>query len=157
MKAAVRGRIRDLSAAIAALLLIGTGGAAAGAAGQAGAETVRVLLDEWHVQPEKTVVKAGPVEFRAANRGKEDHELVIVKTNLAEGDLPTDDGKVREDDAGELIGEIEEFPPGETRRATFRLAPGDYVLFCNIVEQEEDGETESHYREGMRTTIRVVE
>jgi len=34
------------------------------------------------------------------------------------------------------------------------LDAGNYVLICNIVE-EEDGETVSHYQEGMRTPFTV--
>ena len=38
--------------------------------------------------------------------------------------------------------------------AIFKLAPGRYILFCNIVEIEE-GEWESHFNEGMRTVLIV--
>ena len=38
---------------------------------------------------------------------------------------------------------------------TLDLEAGDYVLLCNIVEEEEDGEVESHFAEGMHTTFTV--
>ena len=41
-----------------------------------------------------------------------------------------------------------------TEELTANLEAGSYVLLCNIVE-EEDGETESHYAEGMHTSFTV--
>jgi hypothetical protein len=52
-----------------------------------------------------------------------------------------------------VIGEIEEFPPGETRSATFVLEAGAYVFICNVFEEEEEGE--AHYELGMRTAFTV--
>ena len=50
-------------------------------------------------------------------------------------------------------GEIEPFPGGETCEGGFELEAGSYILFCNIVETEEDGTVESHFEEGMVTTV----
>ncbi len=68
-----------------------------------------------------------------------------------------DDGGVDESQIPEedLIGEIEEFPSGEQRTATFELDAGTYVLFCNITETEADGTIESHFAKGMATTFTV--
>jgi uncharacterized cupredoxin-like copper-binding protein len=118
---------------------------------------VNIELKEWHIQSDTDHVKAGPVTFRASNHGKEQHELVIVKTDLPLDRLPMHDGKVDEDEAGKFIGEIEEFSPGSTQEVSFELKPGRYVLFCNIVEREDDGKLESHYHEGMRVAFDVVE
>lgn len=116
---------------------------------------VNIELKEWHINSDTDHVKAGTVTFRASNHGKEKHELVIVKTDLPLDKLPMRDGKVNEDEAGEFIGEIEEFSPDSTQEARFDLKPGRYVLFCNIVEREDDGELESHYHEGMRFAFNV--
>jgi hypothetical protein len=80
----------------------------------------------------------------------------VIKTDLDYGALPTTpNGKVNEQGGGiEVIGEIEEFPVGETRSATFDLKAGDYALICNIVEEEE-GKTEAHYGQGMRAAFTV--
>ena len=122
-----------------------------------GGTTVDVILSEWVVDPDVTSVPAGEVTFAANNEGVDDHELVVVKTDLSADALPTDDtGKVDEEGEGiEVIGEIEEFAAGGSEEATFNLAAGSYVLFCNIVEEEESGETESHYQEGMHTAFTV--
>lgn len=118
-------------------------------------EIVQVKLDEWSVQIDRTEVPAGEVTFRATNVGREKHELVILRSSRSHDQLPVEHGLVSEESAGKLIGEIEEFAPGETHEATFTLEPGEYVLFCNIVEEEEDGELESHYGEGMHIAFRV--
>ncbi|MDP8962034.1 MAG: hypothetical protein M3N32_10530 [Actinomycetota bacterium] len=118
-------------------------------------EKIDVVLDEWSVQaPER--VAAGRVTFTAQNAGEEPHELVIVRADDP-GALPVDEqGAVDEEklppDA--LVGEIEAFPSGESCQGTFDLPPGEYVLFCNIVEQHE-GEQLVHYQLGMRTKLTV--
>lgn len=119
-------------------------------------EAVKVVLKEWRIDLGKQGAKAGPVTFRVNNLGDEDHELVIIKTDLHHKALPVSHGKVIETEAGELIGEIEEFPSSEVREATFMLSPGNYALFCNMVEKEEDGRLESHYQEGMRVPFTVL-
>jgi hypothetical protein len=43
---------------------------------------------------------------------------------------------------------------GDTCNGTFDLEPGDYVLFCNLVHEEE-GEIENHFQLGMRTEFTV--
>jgi len=119
--------------------------------------TVGVTLQEWTVLPAPASAPAGQVTFEAKNTGPKDpHELVVIKTDLDPGALPTTpEGKVDEKGQGiEVIGEIEEFPVGEARSSTFDLKAGSYVLICNIVEKEES-KTEAHYLLGMRTAFSV--
>lgn len=123
--------------------------------GAAGA-TVNVSLIEWSVVPDTTSVAAGSVTFTATNDGAENHELVVIRTDLAPDALPVVEGKVDEEQV-DVIGEIEEFAPGQTESATFDLEPGNYVLICNITEVGENGEIESHYQLGMRTAFEVTE
>lgn len=140
---------------IAGLVLSGCGGENGGGGGVGG--VVDVTLQEFSVIPAQDSVSAGNVTFRAENTGPDDpHELVVIKTDLSPEALPTtEEGGVDEEGEGiEVIGEIEEFPPGETRSASFDLEAGSYVLICNIVE-EEDGELEAHYQLGMRTGFTV--
>lgn len=118
---------------------------------------VAVTLQEWSVLPAQASAPAGQVTFQAKNTGPKDpHELVVIKSDLEPGALPTTpEGKVDEEGAGiEVIGEIEEFKVGETRSSTFDLKAGSYVLICNVVEKEE-GKTEAHYQLGMRTAFTV--
>lgn len=124
-----------------------------------GGSSVDVGLSEWIVSPDPTSVDTGDITFNADNQGSETHELVIVRADSA-ADLPTDaNGKVDEDalPAGAFIGEIEEFDAGTKESATFNLPAGNYILFCNITEEEADGTIESHFQEGMFANLRVDE
>jgi hypothetical protein len=121
------------------------------------ATTVAVTLQEFSVLPAPASAPAGQVTFQAKNTGPKDpHELVVIKTDLEPGALPTTpEGGVDEEGAGvEALGEIEEFKVGETRSKAFELTAGSYVLICNVVEEEE-GKTEAHYKLGMRTAFTV--
>jgi uncharacterized cupredoxin-like copper-binding protein len=131
--------------------------AVTGEGGGGASPVVNVTLQEFEISPQPASVAAGQVTFRATNNGPEDeHEMVVIKTDLAPDALPTnDDGSVNEDGDGiEAIDEIEEFPVGETKELEVDLEPGAYVLICNVVE-EDNGQSESHYQEGMRTAFTV--
>ena len=117
---------------------------------------VGVTLDEWSIVVDAESASAGPVTFSVRNAGDEPHELVILRATPA--DLTVADGQVDEAALGEdaFIGEVEAFDSGGTCNGTFELAAGEYVLFCNILEEEEDGEVESHFDHGMMTTLTVT-
>ena len=117
-------------------------------------ELVNVVLKEWYILPDKRVVDAGNVTFRVDNQGHMDHEFIIIKTAMPVHDLPVVDEGLNEKKAGKLIAELEDVSPGESRIFTVRLAPGNYVLFCNKVEKE-DHKVISHYRHGMRVGFTV--
>jgi hypothetical protein len=126
-------------------------------------QLVQVELKEFSIGADKTSAEAGPVTFTAVNAGTENHELMIIKTELDLLSLPTvETGAVDvPHEAGvaargvEVVGEIEEFPAGETRSATFELEAANYVLICNLVETMPDGTTDVHYKEGMRASFTV--
>ena len=104
--------------------------------------TVNVELGEFTLTPDVSSISAGDIEFVAANVGDIEHELVILKTDLAPDALPVADGRVTESAAGiDEIGEIETFAAGTTESASFTLAAGNYVLICNIVDHYEAGMT----------------
>ena len=148
--------LEDVGTTVASAVT-GAGTSVAGDGGGGSAPVVNVTLQEFEVSPQPDSVAAGQVTFRATNNGPEDdHEMVVIKTDLAADELPTkDDGSVDEDGDGiDIIGEIEEFPVGETQELEVDLDAGAYVLICNVVE-EDNGQTESHYQEGMRTAFTV--
>lgn len=155
-----RGSTTSRGALLAGALLtvlVLTGCAGGGGTAEGGGETVQVTLQEFAVLPAQDSASAGEVTFDVENTGPEDnHELVVIATDLAPDALPTtSEGAVDEEGEGiEVIGEIEEFPPGETRTKTFDLEAGSYVLICNVVEEHE-GETDAHYQMGMRTAFTV--
>ena len=128
-----------------------------GDGGDGGATVVSVNLLEFRIVPDVASMPAGAVTFNVSNIGGDDHELVIIKTDLAPDALPTrDDGGVDEGGAGiEVIDKIEEFEAGGEESLTRDLEAGAYVLICNIVE-EVAGTTGSHYQEGMTVAFEVT-
>ncbi|MGH2828615.1 MAG: hypothetical protein ACRDKF_16770 [Actinomycetota bacterium] len=123
--------------------------------------TVAVTLDEWSVSPESESAEsesaaAGAVTFEVANEGEHAHELVVVRADdVASLPLGDEETVVEEGlESGAFIGEVEAFPPGESCEGTFDLEPANYVLFCNIAEQEH-GEIENHFQNGMATEFTV--
>jgi hypothetical protein len=145
-------RVHSITATIIVpvALLVGCGG---------GSDTsgVDVGLKEFAVTPDPVEVDAGETEFTADNIGTEVHEMVIVRARSA-ADLPTDaDGAVDEDQIAkdDQIGEIEDVQIGRTKSISFDMKAGDYVIFCNIVDEEADGTTVSHFKEGMHESFTV--
>jgi uncharacterized cupredoxin-like copper-binding protein len=144
-RAARYGRIAVVAVALATL---------AACSGDGGG-TVDVTLQEFSIATDPATVDAGEVVFEATNEGPDDvHEFVVFRTDLDPTALPTDEnGAVVETGEGiELIGEIEDIPVGETQSVTLDLEAGNYVLICNIFDEDEQ---EAHYQEGMRTTFTV--
>ena len=126
------------------------------AEGATAGEEVELTLTEFEIKASKEP-KAGNVTIKAANAGKENHEVVIVKGEKADA-LPKDaDGGLDEDKLpeGALIGEIEPFASGQVCSGVFNLPAGKYVLLCNITETEPDGTKENHVKEGMHTPFTV--
>jgi len=112
---------------------------------------VNVTLQEFSIATDPATADAREVLFEATNDGPNDvHEFVVFRTDLD----PTDEnGAVVETGEGiELIGEIEGIPVGETQSVTLDLEAGNYVLICNIFDEDEQ---EAQYQEGMRTTFIV--
>ena len=113
-----------------------------------GATTVQVNLKEFSITPSLSSVPAGAVTFVASNTGTMEHEMVILKTDLAPDALPVVDNQATEDGPGvQHIDEIEEFEPGTQQTLTVNLTPGNYVLICNVP---------GHYQSGMRTAFTVT-
>jgi uncharacterized cupredoxin-like copper-binding protein len=113
-----------------------------------------VAIGEWYITPDSDRVAAGKIYFLVENAGPADpHEFVVIRSDLPPDQLPVTDGKVPEDEV-ELLDEIEPFAPDSQASLVLDLEPGNYVLICNIAEEEE-GQLESHYGEGMRTSLTV--
>jgi hypothetical protein len=125
-------------------------------AGGGGGSTIDVALQDYSINADPTTVDAGEVEFDITNNGPSVHEFVLIKTDLAADDLPTDsDGAVEEDGGDiEVIDEAEDVAVDGTASFSADLEAGHYVYICNIVE-EEGGSTVAHYTNGMRGELTV--
>ncbi len=155
-----RGESRRLGRTLAGMSLVAALSAAgAGAAlalpGQSAPATVDVTLKEWSLTPSPARVPAGKVVFRATNAGGIEHELVVLRANVAPSRLPVKGGRVvvstRSGSSRALgikvQGEIEDIAPGTTRLLVLTLRPGRYVLICNLL---------GHYKAGQFAGIRVT-
>ena len=146
--------------ALAAGLVLVVGAVGAGGCGDDDDDSasVDVTLSEFIVEPDPATANAGEVEIVGDNQGGETHELVVVEAADA-ADLPVDaDGAVVEDELAEgaFIGEIEDIEAQSSKTVTLDLEAGSYVLFCNITEEDqESGEIESHFAEGMHAGLQV--
>ena len=108
-----------------------------------------VRLDDFHVRRDVAVVPAGTVSFRILNQGPTTHELNVVRTDRAPGKLPLQrDGLTVNEDAPDLdhLGEAQGLDIDDRRTLVLRLAPGHYVMYCNL---------EGHYLGGMYAALTV--
>ncbi len=113
-----------------------------------------VELRNWSVEPSLLVLNAGRVTILAIHPAHDDHghghgghsgggevhDLVVLE-RLA-------DGSTR------FVARTPAIPVGEEYVLEVELAPGEYELLCDVVEQV-DGQAVSHYENGMTVTIRV--
>jgi uncharacterized cupredoxin-like copper-binding protein len=120
-----------------------------------GGNKVGATLSNFKIDLDKTSAKSGDVSFNIKNNGPSVHEFVVFKTDLAPDQLPTttaDNGATIVDEEGqgvEAIDEKEDIPVGSSTTLKVNLAPGKYVLICNI---ETDG---GHYELGMHAAFTV--
>lgn len=140
-------------AAIAASAL-GLGFAVSACGGGSSAD-VKVTLKEFSVSPDKREHKGGTVEVEAKNAGSIKHELVMVKAKDVAALPVKPDGSVDEDKIADAdkVGEIGEFAAGKSETHKFKLAAGDYVMFCNIVNEKSGAPPVVHFKEGMHETF----
>lgn len=167
----VRGVLAPLAAiavsGVLAFLLIGNPGV------QAAPGTIRIEVgfDEWTIDNPTPTVAAGPATFVVENNGVVDHELLVLRTDTAAGELPQGISGPVPELAGKLVigkphqhistndsyavlnrpedantaGHIK---PGESRAFEADLKPGKYVLYCNLP---------GHYQRGQYMELIVTE
>ena len=107
---------------------------------------VSVTLTDKGVTLAQTSVYAGAVTFKVKNTGTVEHELVVLRTDVAADKIqpdPDEPGKMSE--AGSL-GESGDLAIGEAKEFTLNLTPGKYVLMCN---------QPGHYMAGMHVAFEV--
>jgi uncharacterized cupredoxin-like copper-binding protein len=129
----------------------------------AGTGRVGVVLDDGSLKPDVAKVRAGRVTFDTVNEGRAEHELLVVRTDLAPGDFPMG----LEGPAVKLAGDVvlgvphthsanghdarraalRHVKPGRSRRETIVMKPGKYVLLCSLP---------GHYESGQRAALSVV-
>lgn len=153
-----RGQLLTMVVVLAMIVLVSCGDdGESESTTEVGQESVSVELMEWAVTPDPASAAAGEVTFSIENTGEEVHEFVVIATDLDVLELPTEeDGSVSESGQEmEVVDEVEDLAAGGSEELTVDLDAGNYALICNIVEEEEGGEVESHYQNGMQTSFTV--
>jgi uncharacterized cupredoxin-like copper-binding protein len=90
---------------------------------------------------------AGDVTFAVTNAGTIIHNLRVIQTDLDPADLPLDSSGFQVDETQvNVVGELAEFPSGQTETLDLTLESGSYVLICNV---------STHYEQGMHAAFTV--
>src|ERR671936_82073 len=113
---------------IVALLLVSFAGCARHASNHAEGTPIRVTERDFHIRV-PTRVRAGTVRFVVHNRGPDDHEFLVVRSNGRRLPIRSDGITVDEDHLGKAeLGAIEPALPGAEHELRVHLTPGRYVL-----------------------------
>jgi uncharacterized cupredoxin-like copper-binding protein len=110
---------------------------------------VNVRLEDFKVRQDAALVPAGTVSLRILNQGPTTHQLIVVRTDRAPDKLPLQrDGlTVNEEAPGiDLVDEVGGLDIDDRQTLVLDLAPGNYVMYCNL---------EGHYLGGMHATLTV--
>jgi mono/diheme cytochrome c family protein/uncharacterized cupredoxin-like copper-binding protein len=117
-----------------------------------GATKVAVSLNDspFQVKPDASSAPAGPVEFDVKNDGAGPHNFRVIQTDLAPDKLPLTGSQVDENQLGSAVvarsaGNF--IAAGATDTVAAQLAPGNYVLICNVP---------THYSSGMHVAFTVA-
>jgi uncharacterized cupredoxin-like copper-binding protein len=129
----------------------GTAVAAAGSA-SATADTVATvnatLSDSMRITLDRYSVPAGTVRFLVTNAGQSTHELVVLKTDLAQDQLVADPDEAGRVEEQVHMGETGDIPGGRFTGFELQLGPGSYVIICNEL---------GHYTAGMHVAFTVYQ
>ncbi len=93
-------------------------------------------------------VKTGKIAFDVSNLSRSIiHEMLVVAVDNPNAPLPYDysTGQVPEQQV-KVLGETEDMEPNAEKTITLDLAPGSYLLICNVP---------GHYASGMWTALTV--
>jgi uncharacterized cupredoxin-like copper-binding protein len=142
---ASRRRSCVIASCVATIIVISAcgGGASAGTGGTA----IRVTENDFRIATSTAHVSSSDVSLQIHNDGPDAHELIVAPWR--KGGLPMrSDGFTVNEEALQSSepGAIDPQRPGGTEHLRLHLAPGRYVLFCNM---------EGHYMGGMHTVLVV--
>jgi uncharacterized cupredoxin-like copper-binding protein len=117
-----------------------------------GPTKIDAALTTYKITLSQDSAKAGDIVFHVHNDATDLlHEFVIFKTDLAPDALPlNDEGAVDEEGAGVTHIDEVEVEPGQAADLAVNLAAGNYVLICNINDNNE-----MHYGHGMYVEFTV--
>ena len=141
-------KVQIVTLGFIATVLIGGCGADGNSAESGISNDITGHVHEWAIELSATSAQAGEVKFTIENDGTIGHEFLVVKTDIAPGEIPLDGDHFAEPSDGlEVIDEIGEFKVETTETLTLNLEPGNYQVVCNLP---------GHYKNGMHLALTVV-
>ena len=96
-------------------------------------------------------LKPGPMRLEVTNASavKQDHELLLAKSELTADQLPfKDSGNKVDEEKIAGVTELGDIEPGETKQFTMNFEPGRYILFCN---------EQGHVKAGMLKAVLITQ
>ena len=139
-----------IGAAVGVAVVVTALPACSSGASPARGTAVEVTLKDFHVHVSSSGASSGLVSFDIDNRGPSTHEFVVVGTGVPAAALPLEAGRLTVDESSSALQDVDEIPDldiGDSAMLSVHLAPGRYVLFCNL---------EGHYLGGMYTSFVVT-
>jgi hypothetical protein len=142
-----RSRGRPAGFVVLALAFLAFGSGCSGGTAAPAGRTVAVTILDFKLVASSHAVPAGSIRLTMQNRGPSTHELVVVRSDRPADSLPLlPDGLTVDEEASSIrvVDEDSDIPLGTTAVLGLRLAPGRYVLFCNL---------SGHYLGGMHLSL----
>lgn len=127
---------------LAALFLLA--GACAPATGDA---TIHVQLANDSIELSQDTVNSGRIVFATTNTSADLVHEIEVFSGATKGVILPVSSSVADTAGLELVDEIEDIVPGATADLTVDLAPGTYLVVCNLP---------GHYAQGMWSYLEVM-
>jgi uncharacterized cupredoxin-like copper-binding protein len=117
-----------------------------------GPAKIDVALTTYKITMSADSARAGDIVFHVHNDATDlTHEFVIFKTDLPADQLPLNsEGAVDEEGAGVTHIDEVEVEPGQASDLSVNLEKGNYVMICNINDNNE-----MHYQHGMYQAFTV--
>ncbi len=92
---------------------------------------VAVTLNDIAIKLDRSSAPAGSVTFSIKNAGTVIHQLVVIKTDIPQNQIPVDPTKPAMVTEPGFIVQTPTISPGGTATLTMALGSGKYVLMCN--------------------------
>jgi uncharacterized cupredoxin-like copper-binding protein len=108
-----------------------------------------MMMGMMAVRVDKPTVKAGAVAFDVTNWSRSIvHEVLVISVDNPTAPLPYDYAQARvPEEQVKVLGEAEDLQPNASKAFEVTLAPGSYLLICNVT---------GHYAAGMVAPFTVT-
>lgn len=90
-----------------------------------------MTLNDVAIKLDRSTAPAGSVTFAIKNAGTVIHQLVVIKTDIPQNQIPVDPAKPATVTEPGFIMQTPIINPGGTATLTMTLGSGKYVLMCN--------------------------